>query len=157
MKPATLLATVLALAALPGCGDGSIAAHKAAVAVFDRFQAAMFARDRSALRELVTAESRDAIAELPLGRLAHQQPLAAVDCHREGTEYWVTVQDPNQGDHRSVFVIVREDCRLVVDLLATSAHQATYTPHVGPPVLEPRQLTDAERERVRQMDPASLR
>lgn len=157
MKSATLLASVLTLTALPGCSDSMAAAQQAAMTVFDRFQAAMFARDRGALRSLVTAESREVIAQLPLERLAGQQPLVAIECSRQGTEYWITVRDPNQGGHRSVFVVAREDSRLVVDLLATSAHQATYTPHEGPPVLEPRQLSDAERERVRQMDPASLR
>lgn len=156
MKPAIPLGIGLMLAVLAACSEGS-AADKAAIAAFDRFQAAMFGRDATALRTMVTEESREVIAQLPLDRLDGQEPLVAIGCEPQGAEQWITVRDPNQGDHRSTFVIVRENGRLVVDLLATAAHQAEYTPHHGPQEVEPRQLTAEERERVRRMDPAALR
>jgi hypothetical protein len=156
MKPALPLGIGLLLTCLPACSEGT-AADKAAIMTFERFQAAMFARDAASLRALVTVESRDVIAQLPLDRLDGQQPLVAIGCEPQGTEQWITVRDPNQQDHRSTFVVVRENGRLVVDLLATAAHQAEYTPHQGPQQLEPRQLTAEERQRLQRLDPASLR
>lgn len=148
MKRASPLA-IAATALLAACG--AAAAERDALAAFEHFQTALFAGDAAALLPLVTRESRDAVAGLPLGRVAGQQPLVAVGCQRQGNEHWVTVRDPNQGDHRSVFVVAREDGRLVIDLLATAAHQATWTPTTAPPPLEPRPLSPQELERARSL------
>ena len=151
MQRRTSLGTVLFLALLPACSDHAAAADTALV-TFARFQAALFARDGNALRSLVTSESAPVVDAMPWDRVCAQQPLVPIDASDERGCCHVHVRDPNQHDAPGTYVVVRENGRFVVDLVATAALQATPT---GRRELLPRALTPADRERIRQRELAT--
>ncbi|GAB4148006.1 MAG: hypothetical protein Fur0037_16290 [Planctomycetota bacterium] len=147
MKPAFPILLLI----LSGCADGASAAEEGVVAAFERFQDALFAKDVPVIRAQLTRESREVASRLPLNRLAGKERLRILSVRRVGMERWITVEDPNRRGLHAVFVVVPEDGRFVVDLLATAAHEASWTETETAPVFEPRPLGPEEAERARAM------
>jgi len=146
------------LALLAACARDAGAAD-AVLATFARFQDALFARDVAALRAVVTDESAPAVDGMPFDRVRGQQPLQALGATDERGRWFVHVRDPNAGGRSGglaggIYVVVRENGRLVVDLIATAAMNSTPT---GPGRTEvtPRELTPDDLERVRQRELAT--
>jgi hypothetical protein len=157
MAPRNCLA-IGALACLAACARDAGAAD-AVLATFARFQDALFAGDVAALRALVTAESAPAVDAIPFDRVREQQPLQALCATDERGSWFVHVHDPNAGrsgceSADGVYVVVRENGRLVVDLIATAAMHSTPT---GPGRSEvvPRELTPEDLEQIRRRELAA--
>lgn len=147
MRTPTLLA-IGALALAPGCGDGAAAATATAQTTFERFQDALFARDEAALVRLVTDESRPAVDALTHADLTTRKRLVAVDTTDMRGSFFVHVRDPNDGDASGTYVVVRENGRFVVDLVATAATSAVPTGR-GTREFEMRDLTPADHDELR--------
>ncbi|HEB54328.1 MAG TPA: hypothetical protein ENI87_13835 [bacterium] len=150
--PATLLLAFASL--LPGCADGGEdSGSRAAMDTLRSFQRALQQRDEATCRELLTAESRPLLAEMPWAEVTARQPLRVVDAslrRNRGHEFLVDVIDPNEGDAHSQFVVVREFGRLVVDLVATAGLHTVVTAATGEPKFEPRALTPEDHDRIRE-------
>jgi hypothetical protein len=93
---------------------------------------------------------------MPFDRVRGQQPLQALCATDERGRWFVHVRDPNAGGRGSglaggIYVVVRENGRLVVDLIATAAMNSTPT---GPGRTEvvPRELTPADVEQIRRRE-----
>ena len=148
MRTPTTLA-LLFVAALASCGgDPDL---QTAAADCAKFQVALQQGDRAGCRDLLTEQSRVAVDALPWDRIREGQALLVLGAERGQGYFRVRVQDPNEGGRRSEFVVVREYGRMVVDLVATAGLSATVVEAAGAKdVLEPRTLTDADYERIRQ-------
>lgn len=133
-----------------GCGSEVSAAERHALAAFESFQRALLAGDADQVRCLVTAESRLIVRELPWQRIRHQEPLVALSARDARGSYHVAVVDPNARGARGTYVVVREHGRYVVDLLASAAFAARAVGEHNEQVLEPRGLTPADHDRIRQ-------
>lgn len=135
-----------------GCGDAEREAERAAERTFAEFQRALFAGDRAALRAGVTEESRPAIDGLPLAELGVREPLRITGARDACGSWHVGVTDPGDGDAPGTYVVVRENGKLVVDLIASAALAArdTGVPVVDAP-FEPHALTPADHDRLRRM------
>ncbi len=127
-----------------------------ALKAFASFQTALFRGDQAALRQLVTRQSRPAVAQLPLGTMADKSPLLVLGAKRSDYRVHVEVSDPNEGGSRSWFVVAKEDGRWVLDLVETAGlnHISVES---GDLELKPRQLSPAEIERIRSMDASAIR
>jgi hypothetical protein len=122
----------------------------AAQHTFVSFQTALQRGDRPACRDLLTRESQAALAELPWDRVRQQRPLVVLGSEGGAGEFLVHVRDPNDGDRRSEFVVVREYGRLVVDLVATAGRHAEVVETTGTAEqFVPRELTPADLDRIR--------
>lgn len=162
MRPRTAVAIGLNTALAAACctafaacsGDDPAAAASAA---FERFQDALFAADAAAVRALVTAESAPAVAAMPWQQLPSRRRLRTVAARDCRGSFEIAVRDPNDGDAPGTYVVVRENGRLVVDLVATAELSATPTAAAATtaPVLEPRQLTPADFAAIRRHELAS--
>ncbi len=142
------LSTIVLPMLVTGCSDRSDAA--AAQQAFVSFQTALQRGDAPACRDLLTRESRSALAELPWQRLREQRPLVVLGTERSAGEYLVRVRDPNDGDRCSEFVVVREHGQLVVDLVATAGRHAEVVEAAGDAEqFVPRELTPADFDRIR--------
>jgi hypothetical protein len=143
---------VAALAcALASCGAD--ADTLAAASVFDTFQHAVQRGDAAACRPLLTEESAQALLAMPWGEIQKRQPLHVLGAERFQEGFRVQVQDPNEGGRASEFVVVRENGRLVVDLVATAGLHAEPREAVGSrETTVPRELTPADRDRIRQFE-----
>lgn len=145
---------VVAFVGLGACGTD--AGPAAARAVFGSFQQALQRGDESACRALLTRESGAALADLPWDRLAQQRPLEVRGARPDGYGFRVEVADPNAGGAAGEFVVVREHGRLVVDLVASAGLTAEVVEAAGSrEVLEPRELTPADLDRIRQHELAT--
>jgi len=148
--------TAAALFLLASCGGD--ADTTAAARVFAEFQAAVQRGDAKACRPLLTEESAQVLLAMPWGEVAKKQPLAVLGAERGQDGFRVKVQDPNEGGRASQFVVVRENGRLVVDLIATAGLHAQVVEAAGShDEMEPRELTPADRERIRQYELAQPR
>jgi hypothetical protein len=137
-----LVASAL-LGAAAACGGD--AAEAAARAAFARYQDALFAGDRPALRAVLSVESRPVVPHLPLERAGGQQRLEVLRAERHDPELHLVVRDPNAGGAERTFVLVREDGEMRVDLVATTAFNHERRPNPGGGyALETRPLTPAE-------------
>jgi hypothetical protein len=147
----TTLRAIGLLLVLGACaGDAGPAA---AAEVFATFQDALQRRDEHACRRLLTVQSAAALAELPWERIARQQPLVVRGARREGDELRVVVSDPNAGDRAGEFVVVRENGRLVVDLVASAGLTAEVVEAAtAKEQVVPRELTPADLDRIRLHD-----
>ncbi|MBL9077513.1 MAG: hypothetical protein JNL08_08420 [Planctomycetes bacterium] len=146
-----LLAT-FAFAVLAGAcgGDPDLAAAADTLA---QFQAALLRGDEAACRTLLTRESAAAVAELPWQQLRTRQPLVVLGTERGAGEFLVQVADPNEGGRRSEFVVVREHGRFCVDLVATAGRHGEVVEASGTTEqFEPRELTPADHDRIRQYE-----
>jgi hypothetical protein len=150
MRPRTLAPFVLPLLGVACAGEPDTAAAGRTLAAF---QAALQRGDQQACRELLTRESQAAVAELPWRELQQRQPLVVLGAERSAGEFLVQVADPNAGGRRSEFVVVREYGRLVVDLVATAGRHTEVVEAAGAPEqFEPRELTPADLDRIRQYE-----
>lgn len=128
--------------ALTSCGENH---ESSALAAFDRFQTALFARDEDAVRNVLTRESRQIVPHLPWDRVATQQPLEALGCNVVNGRYWIEVRDPNQNDELATYVVVREDSHWRVDLIESTRFNHREIALPGPAMtLRPKALTDVE-------------
>jgi hypothetical protein len=150
MRRRFLVAMGLLLVVAAACSDQQPA--RDAVAAFERFQDALFTRDTAGLGRLVTGESSAAVAAMPWDRIAARQRLVPVEASDERGCFHVHVRDPNEDGARGTFVVVRENGRLVVDLVATAALHARAT---GPSrqhyEVEPMTPADHDRMRAQQL------
>ncbi len=142
------------LVTIGACSDGA-ATRRAdpreteALAAFERFQDALFAKDRAALRAALTSESRLALTSLLALDMTGKQRLLprAVTGHADG--FTIHADDPNTGDEAR-YVVVREDRAFCVDLVATTAHHhetratPTASPQLAPAALDPDEVRRAE-------------
>lgn len=128
------------------CGDDPT---PAALATFEHFQDALFARDAAAARRLVTDESAAVVDAMPWDRVAKAERLVAVEATDERGCYHVAVRDPNRGGAPGTYVVVRENGRLVVDLVATAALCAEPGATAATPQLQPRELDFADQDAIR--------
>jgi hypothetical protein len=147
--PMSWLLAALAAVGLAACDhdDGSTAAQ----ATFSAFQDALQRRDESACRSLLTGESAQALADMPWDRVQQQQPLQVRGARRAGYSFRVDVVDPNANGSAGEFVDVRENGRLVVDLVASAGLTATVVEAAGSKQeLAPRALTPEDFDRIRQ-------
>ena len=124
----------LSLLTLTGCADDR--ATQAALATFDSFQDAVFARDASTARSLVTGESRQVIDAMPWAEVTSRDRLIPVDSIDQRGCYHIEVRDPNEDNALGYYVVVRERGKLVVDLVAT----ASLAARPGPASTEPPQF-----------------
>lgn len=120
-------AGLLLLALLCACSTSRDVDTGPASAVFARFQSALFAGDRAALRRVVTAASRVTVADLPLQNVVGKQPLVVSGIEPRDSGFVVRVTDPNDGHRQSRFVIVREDGELLIDLVESGERQRVPT------------------------------
>jgi len=140
----------LLAAALPllvsGCGEPR---HLADCRdLVHRFEAALLAKDRTALAGLVTAESRAALDSLPLSSLGDKKALEMMDAVERPDGVHVRVRDPNDGDRQGALVVVCENGTLRLDLVASAGLSARAVPLPGPrqrTVLRPLSPQDRER------------
>ncbi|HLQ37433.1 MAG TPA: hypothetical protein VK348_06515 [Planctomycetota bacterium] len=149
MKPATLLGIALVL--VPACRDSGVGAE-AAVATFRNFQTALRAGDQTSCSQLLTEQSQAALTEIPWAQVREQKPLLILGARRVGMEWWVAIKDPNAGNRAGNFVVVPENGRLVVDLVASAQHAATTIVRDSTPRLEPRALSPKDLERAHQRE-----
>lgn len=148
LLPTLLLCT---FASLPSCG-GDPEPGRAAEA-FAAFQAALQRGDRHACRTLLTEKSALALDDLPWDRVRARQPLTVLGAERGTGDFRVQVRDPGDGDRVSQFVVVREYGRLVVDLVATAGLHTEVVEAAGSKEeFVPRELSPADRERIRQYE-----
>ncbi len=155
LHPPVLALIGLALGAT-ACGEPSTV--HAAGAVFDRFQDCLFAGDRDGLRDLLSAGSQEFLPHLPLERTQDKQRLEVVGADSHPPQVFLQVRDPNEDGAERTFVLVREDGRLVVDLMATTSLNHVERPNPGGTVrVDPRQLTPEEMSRIRSLPPEAIR
>ena len=133
--------------------DDGAADARAAV---DALQAALHGGDRARCRELVTAESAQALPSLPWAELRQRTPLVVLGARPRHAGWFVDVGDPATAAARGTFVVVREYGRTVVDLVASAGLTAEEVVGTGAQeVLEPRELTPADLDRIRQIELAA--
>ena len=130
MSPLTRIGLLFAPVVLLACSDDSRATE--AEAAFNRFQTALFRGDRAIVRELLTRESRPVIQSLPWRELATKTPLEVLGVTETHGRFEIAVRDPNAAGRESLYVVVRENSRWRIDLLATTSHNHTYTWNKGP-------------------------
>ncbi len=142
---------------LGGCADAAAAERDRALATFDAFQRALLAGDRAATAALLTRESRAALAQIDWQQVGARAPLQALGATAHDFEHWIRVRDPAQGSAESIFVVTRERGALLVDLVATAAHNATPVPKTGPLRFEDAPLSPAQIDEIRDRAAAALR
>lgn len=137
---------------LAGChrDDGAAAAAQ----TFTAFQQALLAGNEGRCRELLTRESASALADMPWASLRERQPLQVQRAEAVPGAFHVGVVDPNTNGGRGTYVVVREYGRLVVDLVASAGmHQQAVEATARPSEeLEPRELTPADFDRIREYE-----
>ncbi|MEY4674449.1 MAG: hypothetical protein RL148_2233 [Planctomycetota bacterium] len=156
MKCATALA-IGTLVLLASCTDDRSAQSKLAASTFSRFQKALQLGNRELVRTMLTSESTPVLDGIDWAAVAKQPPLDVRGARFVDNEFWVEVHDPETPDSVSRFVLVRENGRMVVDLVASAAHHATLVPS-NRPMVEPRELTPEDLERaanIQQTSPAA--
>lgn len=141
---------VLLVAAMVLAGCSHDDGRAAAIATVDALQTAMRAGDAAGCRRLVTDASVAAVACFPWRELRQRQRVEILGAAWQDAGCRVEVTDPNDGDRRGAFVVVREYGRYKVDLVATAGLTATFVEGQGArEVLEPRELTPADHDRIR--------
>lgn len=146
--------TLLLLLAFVGCShDGG---SQDASAAFAAFQTALQQKDREACRKLLTVESQPALDGMPWDAVAKKQPLNVLGAARQNRYsqiYLVEVEDPNNGDARGQFIVVREYGQLVVDLVASAGLTAKVIEASGSKEqFEPVPLSPKDHERIREYE-----
>lgn len=139
----------MAALGLTACSQDT-APESAATAAFERFQDALFAGDRPALAALLTHESRTTLDQVPMDAGTGKQRLQVIGVKAFPPEYEIAIRDPNDGGRTGTFVVVREDGRYVVDLVASAGHHRVEDPtakrswHIEPRALAPHERAQAE-------------
>lgn len=143
---------LLLLPVLTGCSQD--VEPQAAARTFAAFQTALQQRDEAACRQLLTLESQQVLSSMPWEAVAKKEPLRIVGAtrlHQSNHAFRVEVQDPNTGHKAGQFIVVREYGQLVVDLVASAGLNAQVVKATGGNShLEPRQLTPADHEKIRE-------
>ena len=137
------------------CGCGSDMAPANAASVLAEFQEALFAGDADRCERLVTSQSRPALAAIPWAALRSRKPLVIGEVEAHDGRFHVQVLDPNAGDRRGEYLIVREYGQLRVDLVATAGLTAEEVPGTGHEEFVPRELSPRDIDRIRQVELAS--
>ena len=125
-------------------------ADAAAVAAFEHFQDALFHGDKAALAATLSKSSLPALDQIPLDASSGKQRLAVTGVRAFPPEYEIQIVDPNEAGHPGTFVVVREDGRFVVDLIATVGFHrvedasAKRSWHIEPRALQPHERAQAE-------------
>ena len=144
----------LLLAMLAGCSQDD--GPKRAMHTFQAFQEALQGQDVESCRGLLTVESQQVLAEMPWDAISQRQPLHIVSAQRKQdgrNEFSIRVADPNNHGAAAQFVVVKEYGRMVVDLVASAGRNAQVVEASGSKQhLEPRQLTPADHERIREFE-----
>lgn len=139
------LLPILALGACAGEGEAEAAAR----AAFEGFQDALFRGDRGALAKTLCKASLAALDQIPLDKSAGKQRLVVTGVRAFPPEYEVQIQDPNESDQPGTFVVVREDGRYVVDLVATVGfHRVLDASAKRSFRIEPRVMNAADRAKA---------
>ena len=124
--------------------------------VFTSFQDALMRGDAGALRTAVTRGSELAVGQVPLDRARSKRRLEVRQIRRRDSgRFDVEVRDPNADGAEATYVVVRDDGRWRVDLVASlAANHATERGfhHTGPADLTPEQIA-----RIRAREAASVR
>lgn len=156
MSPRFLSLFLAAL--LPACGDAGAAAEgDQATSVFTAFQRALQTGDAAATGRLLTTESQPVLAEMPWGQVRSKLALVPLGVERHDYEFWIRVRDPNDGGAESVFVVAREQGRLLVDLVATAGHHVKWGRTNTQLQFDDRALTPPELEMIRARAEAAQR
>ena len=143
------LARLLLLCGLLLTSCGPTAEQTAAVAAFEQFQDALFSGDKSSVRRLLTRESQPIAAHMPWDRVQSQQRLEPLGCEYENGRYHVLIRDPNRGNRKSRYIVVRESSAWRVDLIESTRWNRTETNLPGPPTkLVPRELSPREIDEI---------
>ena len=146
---------LLILTVVAGCSkdNGTDEGAKEAIRAFASFQAALQANEREICRDLLTIDSQEALQDLPWEAIASQQPLKVVSAERPHDDqplYLVNIRDPNNGNSKGQFIVVREYGRMVVDLIASAGLTAEIVDATGSKQqFEPKRLSPRDRERAR--------
>lgn len=136
------LLPLLALAACAGEGEPEAAAR----AAFESFQDALFRGDRGMLAKTLGKASLAALDQIPLERSEGKLRLVVTGVRAFPPEYEVQIRDPNERDQPGTFVVVREDGRYVVDLVATAGFHRVLDANAKRSFrIEPRVMDAAER------------
>ncbi len=123
---------------------------------FESFQNALRTRNEEACRRLLTQESAAALSEMPWERIASQPALEVLSARVQDYGFRVQVKDPGDGGKVGEYVVVREYGKLVVDLVASAALTAEIREAAASKdVLDPRPLTPADIDRIRQHELAT--
>ncbi len=156
---ARTISTALAILALvlQACSPAAAEEHRA-VQVFRAFQAALFRGEVASIRPLLTRKSRQFARAIANQRLEGRQPLEVLGTSKVRHQLRVHVKDPNDGGRESFFVLVREDGRIRVDLLATTTYNKEERRRPGPrEIVRQRRLSQREIARIRTMTPEVIR
>lgn len=133
---------------LLGCTHGD-AASDAARSAFEGFQDALFGGDAKALAATLSRGSREAMDQIPLDRTRGKQRLVVTGVRPFPPEFEIAISDPNENGRAGTFVVVREDGRYVVDLVATAGfHKVEDAAAKRSWRIEPRALAPHERARA---------
>jgi hypothetical protein len=145
--------TVVLLAlGLSGCSDHGEADARSA---FDRFQAALFAGDRSTVIDLLARESRPAALELDFAAIRARKPLTVTDASRIDGAFHLTVHDPAEPTRPGCYVVIREGGAWRVDLLASLSATRPLVHGAEPSITaRPAELSKREIDKVEASSPA---
>jgi len=142
-----LLPWLLLILATACRGDS---AEQAAAEAWRAFDAALRSGNAEAARATVTEASAPALAELPWARLRHGAPRAPLAVGRTPIDWRIAVADPDS-PRPAQFVVVRENGRHVVDLIATAGlYTEVRAVDASASHLQPRALTAADHDRIRE-------
>jgi len=145
---------LLLLLGLSACSEDQGPVH--AQRVFTEFQLALQQKQAAACRQLLTIESQQVLADMPWDAVAKKQPLEVIGAQRHPSgknEFNIDVRDPNNDGQTAQFVVVKEYGRMVVDLIASAGRNAQVVEaSASSEQFEPRQLTPADHERIREFE-----
>ncbi len=148
MRPPHLLLALLSALLPAACSSPEGDAER----VFAAFQDALFGGDRRALAALLARDSLQALESLPLDRAKGKQRLVVTGVTPHPPEWHIAIRDPNEQGKSGTFVVVREEGRLVVDLVRTTAfHHERTVDASARRSLQPRALTAQDLEYVRRL------
>ena len=160
VRTVPLALVTLALIAQSCSRSAAAAEQQQAVEVFEAFQGALFGGETATIRRLLTRESRPFAAAIQRQPLVGRQPLKVLGTSKVRHQLRVHVRDPNDSGRESFFVLVREDGRIRVDMVATTAYNKEEHRRPGPrEIVRRRQkpLTQREIERILAMTKEVIR
>lgn len=145
------LALVVLALLFQGCSQSAAAAEQQqAREVLGSFQDALFQGKPATVRRLLTLQSRQFAPAICRRPVAGRQPLEIVGTSKVRHQLRVHVRDPNDDNRESFFVLVKEDGRVRVDMVATTAYNKAEHRRPGPrEVVRQKQLTRREIEKIR--------
>lgn len=146
MHRALLASTLWILA----CSCDADPGERAAAAAWRAFDTALRSGDPDLARATVTEASAAALADLPWNRLRAADPRLPLGVERTPIDWRVVVADP-ESPKPARFVVVRENGRHVIDLVATAGlYTEVRAVDASSDLLQPRSLTPADHDRIRE-------